>query len=490
MRNSRVLVVDDEEIIRVGCQRILSDMNLQAEGAENGRIGLERIRENQYDLVLLDLIMPELDGMKLLEKLQAHDPDIVTIIVTGFATIESAVEAMTKGAYDYLPKPFTPEEFRVKVNRGLEKRRLIIEARELRRERDRNLLELSNEKTRTHTIVNSMSDGLIVTNCSGQVVLINPVALKMMRLNQQAVIGKTVDDLIHNDGLKNQISETLEKVQKSTNSTTMQVQTEDERFLHSSITPLLDENHNCLGTVTVLRDITEEKKVEKLKSEFVRLVAHELKAPLGAIDGYLNLILEGYISDTLQVDDMILKSRNKAKALLNLINDLLDLSRTEKTEITKTKTTIDIYTILQETVNFFENEAKEKQLDLQFECDKNLPAVQGIDEEVSRLFSNLISNAIKYTPEGGVVYVSAKKNDGYLAVSVQDTGIGISQEDQKNIFEEFYRSNNAVTRKISGTGLGLSIAKKIADNHNGYLELQSEEGKGSTFHVFLPVKKD
>lgn len=490
MSKPNVLVVDDEEIIRVGCQRILSEMDLGVDGAENGRIGLEKIKSEAYDLILLDLNMPELDGMQLLEEIQKLDADIVTIIITGFATIESAVEAMTKGAYDYLPKPFTPEEFRVKVKLGLEKRRLVLEAKELRQQRDRNLLELSNEKTRTHTIVNSMSDGLIVTNCLGQVALINPVAQKMMRLKQDSVIGKTVKELIDNADLVSKISETLEKVQKQANSTSLQVQTRDGRFLQSSITPLLDEQRHCLGAVTVLRDITEEKKVEKLKSEFVRLVAHELKSPLGAIDGYLNLILEGYISDKKQTQQMIEKSRNKAKALLALINDLLDLSRTEKVELSKTKKAVDVSTLLKDAATFYDNEAKAKQLNVDLVVERDLPQIRGVGEELSRLFSNLISNALKYTPSGGRVKVQAKKDNGYIVVSVTDSGIGISGDDQKKIFEEFYRSSNAITRRISGTGLGLSIAKKIADNHQGYLDLQSKEGKGSTFRVFLPIQKN
>ncbi len=487
MTNITILVIDDEEMIRTGCQRILSGMGFAVECAENGRFGREKIKTNAYDLILLDLSMPELDGMQLLQEIQELNLNIITIIITGFASIESAVEAMSKGAFDFIPKPFTPETLRAKVTHGLEKRRLVLETEQLRQERARNLLELSNEKSRTHTIINSMSDGLIVTNRLGQVALINPVAQKMIRLKQEKAKGKTVNELLRQNELRTEILSALEKVQKELHSISMQFQTLDERTLFSSITPLLDEHHHCLGTVTVLRDITEAKKVEKLKSEFIRLVAHELKSPLGAIDGYLNLILEGYINDPSQTQEMIEKSRNKAKSLLALINDLLDLSKTETTEISRTTQLVDICVVLQEATDFFGPEANAKNLSVKVHLKEHLPQIEGNGEELSRLFTNLISNAIKYTPPGGRVEISAQKDKDYILVKVRDSGIGISTDDQKKIFQEFYRSRNAITRKISGTGLGLSIAKKIADHHHGYIDVFSKEGQGSDFQVFLPI---
>ncbi len=484
----KILVVDDEEIIRIGCQRILEDSTFQVDLAENGRIGMEKVKADGYDLVLLDLMMPEMGGMELLDEIQKLDSKIVCIIITGFATIETAVDAVKKGAYDYLPKPFTPDEFRAKVNRGLEKRRLILEAEKLREERDRNLLECSNEKTRTLSIVNCMSEGLIATNRLGQIVLINPSALKMLRLKDTRVIGKTVDGLLGNPDLETNIAETLERVTKTATLTRLEISTSDGRFLQPNITPILDENGDRLGTVTVLLDITEEKKVEKMKSDFVRLVSHELKAPIGAIEGYLNLIIDGLTANNPEKEKEIIKrSRDKAESLLELINDLLDLSRTERKTTSKVMAPVDLPEILKETVNFYQNEAKAKAITLHMAVSRQLPKILGSAEDLARLFANLVSNAIKYTPENGSVNVCAEKRNSHLATSVQDTGIGMTQEDLAKIFDEFYRAKNAISKKISGTGLGLSIAKKIAEEHKGYIEVESELNKGSNFRVVLPI---
>ena len=485
---TRVLVVDDEEIIRTGCERILTSLELNVDIAENGQIALEKLSPDAYDLILLDLYMPELDGMKLLDEIQKIDSDIVTIIMTGYATIENAVETIKKGAYDYLPKPFSVDEFRTKVDRGLEKRKLILEARQLREERDRNLLEISKEKSRTLTILNCMSEGLIATNRFGQIVLMNQAATKMIRLTEPDIIGKTIDGLLSNPELEQHIKETLEKVTKSSQLTRLEFKTKDERILQSHIMPIIDEKNQCLGTVTVLSDITEEKKLEKSKSDFVRLVAHELKAPFGAIQGYLNLILEGYVKDDPERErEMIARSRDKAAQLIELVNDLLALSRTDHIEARKIFTKISIAKIISESVENFKDEANAKSISLQATFPDNLPEIRGHQEELLRLVGNLLNNAIKYTPEKGSICINLEKISHFLVITVKDSGIGIAKKDHKKIFEEFYRAENIVTRKIPGTGLGLSIAKKIAERHHGYIEVESEPGQGSTFRVFLPI---
>ena len=483
----RILVVDDEEIIRIGCKRILEDSPYTVDMAENGRVGLELLKKNSYDLVLIDLMMPQMGGLELLEYIPEIDPNLISIIITGFATIETAVDAVKKGAYDYLPKPFTPDEFRAQVHRGLEKRRLLLEAEKLREERDRNLLECSNEKTKTLTIINCMSEGVIVTNRLGQIVLVNPIASKMLRTDKSRLIGKTVDGLLGSNDLEKLITETLEKVTKTVTTTRLEIKTSDERVLQPNITPIIDENGEVVGIVTVIIDITEEKKIEKTKSEFVRLVSHELKAPIGAIEGYLNLIIDGLIKDNPEKQmDIIKKSRDRAEGLLLLINDLLDLSRADR-KISKVMEVLQVNDILCDNFEFYNNEAKNKNINFTCQSGENMPAIWGNAEDLARVFANLFSNAIKYTPENGTVTVSSLAENSHVVVKVKDSGIGISSEDKKNIFNEFFRTKEVIAKKITGTGLGLAIAKKIIDDHHGHIEVESTLGKGSTFIVSFPI---
>ncbi len=487
-RDARILVVDDEEIIRIGCQRILQSPFFTVDLAENGRVGWEMVQKNNYDMVLVDLMMPEMGGLEVLERVQAHDEQIITIIMTGFATIETAVDAMRKGAYDYLPKPFSSEELRTKIRRGLEKRWLLLEAEELRRERDRNLLELSNEKSRTMTLINCMSEGLIATNRAGQIVLINPAAQKLLNLPPENAVGSTVEGLLGNPELEKLIAGELETAARTATVTSKEFAVAQERFLQSNTAPLHDEKGEVWGTVTVLVDVSEDKKLDQLKSDFVSLVSHELKSPVAAIAGYLNLIIEGLTAGNPQKErEIILRSRNKADSLLMLINDLLDMSRAERRGAAKVKELLFLAPVLDETLQFYQNEAAAKSLSVIIEGVENLPGVVGNRDDLARLFANLVSNAIKYTPAKGEVRVTGRKRDGYIEVAVSDNGIGIAKEEIHKVFGEFFRARNALAQKISGTGLGLAICCRIIDDHHGQITVESEIDKGTTFRVILPV---
>lgn len=488
---SRILIVDDEEIIRIGCQRILEDSNMVVDQAENGRAGWEMIQKTPYDMVLLDLMMPEMGGLEVLDEVQKYDHRIIPIIITGFATIETAVDAMRKGAYDYLPKPFSPDELRTKVNRGLEKRWLMMQAEQLREERDRNLLELTNEKSRTMTLINCMREGLIATNRPGQIVLMNPAAQHMLRLNREKAIGSGVSGLFGNAELEKQIAASLETVTRTTTVTHSEFKTSDERVLHSSTSPIVDDQGDTLGTVTILIDVTEDKKIEQMKSDFVSLVSHELKSPVAAIAGYLNLIIDGLTGGNPDKErEIIVRSRDKADGLLMLINDLLDMSRAERRGASKVMAPLDVVPLLKETVQFYQNEAKAKSITLMLTASESLPEILGNSDDLSRLFANLVSNAIKYTLENGKVEVSAYVHESQVEISVRDTGIGMSREDLGKIFGEFFRAKNALARKITGTGLGLAICRRIVEDHHGHITVESELDKGSTFYITFPVHKN
>jgi PAS domain S-box-containing protein len=486
-----ILVVDDEEIIRSGCREILEMSDYAVDEAENGMAALKKIKENDYDIILTDIMMPEMDGMQLLDEINQLGKEVVIIVITGYATLENAINAGRKGAYDYLPKPFNPDELLAKIERGMDYRDHLREVQRLREDRDRNMLECSNERARTLTIINSMSEGVIAINRQSQVVLLNPMASKIMRLSEGHALGRTVEEIIRNPDLKKSIVDSIQEVQEELITTRLQFDTVFGRAIEASITPIIDENKECIGAVAVLIDVTEEKKIEKMKSDFMSYVAHELKAPLGAIEGYLNLIVDGITADKPETErEMIVKSRDRAHSLIALINDLLDLSRADRKKSLKEMRALDIGELVKETIDFYQNRADAKSQKIEIKIDENLPPIQGNKEDLSRLFANLISNAIKYTPAEGTVTISAQRTNSHVRVDVVDTGIGISKEAQKNIFDEFYRAQNALDKKITGTGLGLSIAKKIAEDHRGYIDVQSEENIGSTFRVTLPIIKD
>ena len=489
IEGAKILVVDDEKPIRTACAKILSEEGALTQTAADGLEGWEKAKEGGFDLVLVDLKMPQMDGMELLGRLTELDADMVKIVITGYATLETAVQAVQKGATDYISKPFTPGELRNRVNQGLEKRALLLEAKRLREERERNLLELANEKSRTQTIIQCMADGLLVTNRDHQVVFCNPAGRRLLKVKRPIRIGEPLANMTADPELMALVNDII-NLRESSAMVTKELSslTQGDPVLMANCAPVRDEKGEIIGAVTVLRDITELKELDKAKSNFVSMVAHELRAPLAAIEGYLDVILEGIgANDPQKVQKILNRSRERTHALLALINDLLALSRMAGGSVTKEKEKVAIGGLLEEVVDFLRGKAGEKQVRLRLDLAQSLPEIWANREDLIRLFTNLLDNAIKYNRTGGDVQIRAEKDQGFVCISVQDSGIGIPPKDLEHIFDEFYRVKNAETRTIPGTGLGLSIVKKIVEAHDGHVEVESQIQQGSTFRVFFPV---
>jgi signal transduction histidine kinase len=489
MQGAKILVVDDEPPIRAACAKILAEQGATTEVAENGLVGLEKAKAQSFDLALVDLKMPQMDGMELLGHLNQLDPDLVKIVITGFATLETAIEAVQKGAYDYLPKPFTPGELRTRVNRGLEKRELLQEAKRLREERERNLLELANEKSRTQTIIQCMGDGLLVTNRDRQVVLCNPAGRRLLKVKRPLQVGEPLAHVASCPEFIEIVESTMSlKEEQEMMAKELSPRSPSDSVLMANCAPIRDEKGQIMGVVTVLRDITELKELDKAKSTFVSMVAHELRAPLAAIEGYLDVMLDGVgVDDPQKIHKILERSRDRTHGLLALINDLLAISRMQSGRLAREKEKLQLSALLKEIVELIKGEAIERQIDLQVETPEELPLISANREDLTRVFTNLVDNAIKYNRKDGKVLVRAQANDAFIQVEVQDTGLGIPQQEVEKIFDEFYRVKSQETQGITGTGLGLSIAKKILEAHNGHIEVESKIRQGSTFRVLLPI---
>jgi signal transduction histidine kinase len=243
-----------------------------------------------------------------------------------------------------------------------------------------------------------------------------------------------------------------------------------------------------LGGVAVLQDITQLKELERMKADFVAMVTHELRAPVAAIEQQLTVILKGLAGEINERQARMLgRAKERAKGLLDLVKDLLDLSKIEAGMQVQYMEPVNIGELLTKVVDLMRSQAEQKGLHLEFELESALPSVNADAANMEGVFTNLISNAIKYTPEGGRVRVVGKREGDYIRIDVQDTGIGISEKDLPRIFERFYRVKTEKTRQIVGTGLGLSIVKQVVDAHLGTIDVQSVENQGTLFTVKLPV---
>ena len=226
---AQILVVDDEMGIREGCKRALAEEGYTIDLAEDGTIGLQRVKEKSYDLILMDLMMPGIGGLDLIKKVHDIDPEIIVVVITGYATIETAVEATKRGGYDYLPKPFTPEALAALVKRGLEKRELRLEAQKLHHEREQRLLELAGEKSRITTIIGCMADGVLVTNLERQLVLWNTAAMTMLKFDGPDESGHPLPYYVNNKSLIESFENILMSKEENVSMISREIQTDDPK---------------------------------------------------------------------------------------------------------------------------------------------------------------------------------------------------------------------------------------------------------------------
>jgi PAS domain S-box-containing protein len=486
----RVMVVDDEAGIRDGSQRILQRIGFEVSQASRGDHALENLPAEQPAIVLLDLKMPGMDGMEVLSRIRELDPAILVIVITGYATVETAIEAMKQGAYDFIPKPFEPDQLRIVVNRAAETIRLTRETAALEQARRRTLLDLDTEKSRISTILHSLPDGVVVTNTAGQVVLINPAAREMLGLDPDTGPGAPISAVIPDKRLCSLIQEISQgRHIDYEDIPDYEFATGDERYLLARGQPVLGERRECLGAVINLSDVTALKVIDRLKSEFVAKVSHELRSPLATIHEQLAKVMRDMMDEAPESDQHILaRAKEKTHGLISLIGDLLDLSRIEEGLICREPEAVQVESLVADVAAFLKSRAEAKQQTLEFmPPSENLPPLNADPVALESIFGNLIANAINYTPQGGAIRVSVDRAGINLRVRVSDTGFGIEEKHLHKIFDRFYRVKNDKTRYITGTGLGLPIVKQLVDSLGGFIDVESTPGSGSTFTVLIPV---
>lgn len=486
---AHILVIDDEEGMRSGVIRVLGPRGHVVDTAENGTRGIELAKERFYDIALIDYRMPDIDGFEVMDAIRSHSPETIQIVMTAYASYEMAVSATKKGAFDYLAKPFTPDELLIVIEKALEWRRLQIESQRLREEKARNLLELVTEKSRTRAIIQCMGEGVVVINNQDEIVLWNPMVVQFLGL-KDVEAGMSLHAVEQGDAL---ICLARELRSLATDKTDVLVREilVAERILLGTATLLNDREGNPVGTVIILRDITTQKKIEELKNQFVTLVSHELRAPISAMHGYIDVVLNQSAGDDPQLySQMLRRAKMRAEALLELIKDLLTISAIEAGERSRHLERCDLAEVITEVLDLMKVEIEKRGIQVEVCLDPGLPSVTADRKEMNQVLNNLIVNAIKYNKEQGSIRILGGLDCHMVWISVEDTGIGMDEEECAHCFEEFYRAKNIKTRNIAGTGLGLSIVDRIVRRYAGRIDTASTPGKGTRFTVYLPVTRD
>ncbi len=485
-----ILIVDDEKGLREGSRRLLESEGYRVETAENGSEGIELGTKNDYDIAVIDLKMPDIEGLEVLKEIKKSRPNTICFIATAYASYDTAVESTRLGAFSYIPKPFTPEELIHQLDQGYKQRILLLEAERLKQEREATLLEVAHEQSRLKTIIETISSGVLLINKEGEVVYYNNSTLKKLDIDNLE-IGENVLNK-----LPEQIVSVIKKLKEPGNSVSKSITTQVEikpnaqLVIDATCTPVPQPDGSFAGIVIVLKNITGFKQVELIKNQFVSMVAHELKAPVAAVLGYIKLILDENLTVSYeQQQEFLQRSHVRLQSLLDLVNDLLDISRMELKTKQREVEELDIREIVDSVVEFMEFEFVKKGITVVKELSENVPLLKADRNELTRVLTNLISNAIKYNRDKGRITVRTATKGKYLAIEVEDTGIGLKEEERQKLFNEFFRVKNKNTRGISGTGLGLSIVKRIVESYHGKIDVKSEFEVGSNFIIYLPINK-
>ena len=348
--------------------------------------------------------------------------------------------------------------------------------------------ELLAATKRSEAVLLSTSDGILVFDAEDRVTFVNPAA--------EVVLGKGAEELV---GLVTDtwaifgLASDPEGPVQDTGTQTREVRMEEpaHRIVDVRVDPVFDDRHTYLGAVCTIRDVTAEREAMQMKNEFVSTVSHELRTPLTSIKGYIDLILDGEAGDVNEIQQEFLGIvKENSDRLVELINDMLDISRIESGRIVLKVQPLDIAERITGAVNTFRAVTDQQGRAFCVDVPKDLPKAAGDPDRVGQVLINFISNAIKYSPEGGDVQVSARVEDSRVRVGITDSGIGIAPEDQSRLFTKFYRVDSSLTREIGGTGLGLSICKSIIELLGGEVGAESEQGVGSTFWFTLPFASD
>ncbi len=343
------------------------------------------------------------------------------------------------------------------------------------------LREVSTQKNQIETILLHMTDGIIAFNRKGEIILINPAAKKLLAIRPE---DETFEDIFK----KFNLNINMEKIIYLENwtSTEQRVQVND-RYVNVFFAPFKNETERPDGVIAVIQDITEHVKLDNMQKELVADVSHELKTPITSIMGYADTLLEGEYDKETQ-NKFLNVIATEARRMARLVTDLLTLSRYDSNKKRAQKESFDLGELVKKCQDKLGIEIKKKNHKVNCFVTADVPPVYADKYDIERVVLNILTNSIKYTPDGGEIkiYVGFVYNDAYIKVF--DNGIGIPEEDLSRIFERFYRVDKARTREMGGTGLGLSIAKEILDKNGGSIDIKSVVGQGTEVVIRIPTR--
>ncbi len=399
--------------------------------------------------------------------------------------ITRPIEDMTRFARGITRGDFARDPVRVKSRDELGQLARALHHMSISLERQLDAIRESEQRLKS--VIETMPSGLLLIDPEGTIVLVNPAIEEMLGFKSAELTGKPYAHFAHVYDLEQLIKRCTQS--RSNVREELHLYFPKERILEASLSPVVDDAERIVGIVVVLHDMTAIRRLEKMRSEFVANVSHEIKTPVTAIIGFTETLLDGALEDRATSRSFLEIIQEESRRLHRLIGDILDLSNIESRELSLNIETVDISHLVRTTAETLMSQVDEKDLSLHLHLPAELKA-DGDKDRLRQIVVNLLSNAIAYTPRGGSIDVTVAAEGERWRLEVEDTGIGIPEDDLPRIFERFYRVDRARSRESGGTGLGLAIVKHLVDVLGGSIDVESKVGAGSTFTIMFPYKKE
>ncbi len=344
---------------------------------------------------------------------------------------------------------------------------------------------LEEERNLMSAVLSGMVEGVLAVDSSGRAILLNQALAQIFRLDPQQGLGKTPLELVGNNELARIFAAALEE-EKQTEAI-IRISLPSERFFKALATPLISQEGRVIGAVAVLHDITELRKLEAMRRDFVANISHELRTPLASIQGYAETLLDGALDDRENNRRFVEIIKRQAEGLARMAEELLTLSAVESESFQLKLSEFEVGELVEAALSTLGERAARKKQKIEVALEPGLRKLRGDRQRLAHVLINLLDNAIKFTHEQGHIVISACETAaGQTAISVSDNGIGIPRQELPRIFERFYRVDKGRSRELGGTGLGLAIVKHILEAHGGSIRVESAPGRGSKFTVILP----
>jgi len=345
------------------------------------------------------------------------------------------------------------------------------------------LTEITEDRTRLHAILSSMVEGVLVLDRDSRILLLNSAIEEMFHLQEAAAAGRPLIEVFRHRPLHQLVQKALESGTEQSAELVMPMPQERVFSVQASVA-----QKESVAAVLVFHDVTNLKRLERVRKDFVANVSHELRTPLTSIKGYIEALIDGAKDDPEKFGEFLKIIQKHTDQLNILLYDLLQLSTIESGQYQWRHVAVSVSEMIEKAVHLLRPTAEKKRQTISIDCQADIGTVNGDADKLTQVLINLIDNAIKYTPEGGEISIQARPVENTVKFAVADTGIGIPPREIPRIFERFYRVDRARSRAMGGTGLGLSIVKHIVEAHGGTVSVESEMGEGSRFVVSLPIR--